>query len=59
MADKTITSIANTVATIATAGTIVADRIQVIFDETTEPTIVVEQLEKAKNLYLDFMSDKA
>ena len=59
MADKTITSITNTTATIATAGTIDADKIEVIFDDATESQIIVAQLEKAKNLYLDYMADKA
>jgi len=59
MADKTITSITNTTATIATAGTIDANKIEVIFDDTTESQIIVAQLEKAKNLYLDYMADKA
>ena len=59
MADKTITSTYATAATIATAGTVAAGTITVLFDDADDSTLVVENIEKAKVLYLTYMADKA
>ena len=60
MADKTVTAdLGVTPATIATAGTIVVDKVEVIFDEDTETTTVLELLERARVAIIVYYSNKS
>jgi hypothetical protein len=59
MADKTATGTPGGPGVITTAGTIVANRVEVVFDETTSDDVVMDLLERCKIAIQSYYSEKS
>jgi hypothetical protein len=59
MANKTSTGTPGGPGVITTAGTIVVNRVEVLFDETTSDDVVMDLLERCKVAIQSFYSDKS